>query len=498
MPTCSGRCPTCPGKHLPIEGSGPLPSPHLFIGDRPNETDNRNQLVLSSANGQELDETYLPLSFLHRSDIRTTNAVKCAEDNNRTPSDKELHGCSRHFLPAEITRCQPDLIVLLGSSACKLTNGLIQVDMHHGIPQWVDDFVDSGWSGWVFPSYHPGMGMQDTSKMTYLLEDFETLGKYIGGSWQPLQPQYTEADLDYRWLSTLEDLYAVLPPATSLYACDVAVDTETHGPQLWSTQFSLQPGTGNLIPADAHELLRAFGDWVTRTKSTVILHNAPADLWPLTRMGIPVTRFRDTMQESYHLGNLPQGLKALAYRLLGVRMTSWEDTVRPASIDAAVTWLGEALLYSQAEFGAEDYKPYKKPKKDKLTGQLVYGKVTAKSHPITSAITRIIKHSVNPEYDIWAKMAEFWAGGDSGVAMWDYERGRVESTLGPMPILGIGNCTRKQAIRYACGDADNTLQVAWRLAEIRREVVQPGGRLWVNDADTVIRGMERGSMGRAV
>ena len=45
-------------------------------------------------------------------------------------------------------------------------------------------------------------------------------------------------------------------------------------------------------------------------------------------------RYRDTMQEAFHLGNLPQGLKALTYRLFRHTMTSYEETVRPASIRA--------------------------------------------------------------------------------------------------------------------------------------------------------------------
>jgi len=74
----------------------------------------------------------------------------------------------------------------------------------------------------------------------------------------------------------------------------------------------------------------------------VVMHHSIHDLDDLARMGVKVGRFRDTLQEAFQAGGLPQGLKPLAYRLLGVEMTSWEDTVLPASTEAMVTWLMNA------------------------------------------------------------------------------------------------------------------------------------------------------------
>ena len=49
----------------------------------------------------------------------------------------------------------------------------------------------------------------------------------------------------------------------------------------------------------------------------------------------------------------------------------------------------------------------------------------------------------------------------------------MEEELGPAPILGIGNCELSEAVRYGCGDADVTGQVAVELERLR------GGSRWL-------------------
>src|ERR1051326_1553935 len=110
---------------------------------------------------------------------------------------------------------------------------------------------------------------------------------------------------------------------------DIPMDTESDGDRPWSLQFSLRPGHGALILAEDTHLLKSFNE--SMSSFGLMLHHSLADLGPLARMYQKVEgrRIRDTMQELYGLGNQPQGLKSAAYRLLGVRMKSWEDLVMP-------------------------------------------------------------------------------------------------------------------------------------------------------------------------
>jgi uracil-DNA glycosylase len=101
----------------------------------------------------------------------------CFAENNRTPTDKEIAGCGKHFLPDEIRETNPEVILLLGASACSLVPG-VRLDMHHGIPRRAELF---GWSGWVVPLFHPAIGLHEGKFMTPLLEDWEMLGRILRG-----------------------------------------------------------------------------------------------------------------------------------------------------------------------------------------------------------------------------------------------------------------------------------------------------------------------------
>src|SRR4051812_44344308 len=122
-------CSICPRNFSPIRGDGPQPCKIMGIGERPGENENKLDQVFIGRSGEELDQTYLPLAGLHRGeDIRLTNAVKCWAENNKTPTPKEIEICGRHWLPREIQRCQPEVIVLLGGCASKLTDGLVNLE----------------------------------------------------------------------------------------------------------------------------------------------------------------------------------------------------------------------------------------------------------------------------------------------------------------------------------------------------------------------------------
>jgi len=142
------------------------------------------------------------------------------------------------------------------------------------------------------------------------------------------------------------------------------------------------------------------------------------------------------MQEAYHLGNQPQGLKALSWRLLGIRMQSWEDLVMPPSRKKAVTWLHE-----QWETESDNRIRVETQLKTKV-------KVEWKPTHAERAIKRILTHSHKPAYDIWEKVED--------------------AKLAPgIPKPSIAHVELDKAIHYACQDADVTGQVAAELKRIR-------------------------------
>ena len=444
------RCSICPGKYHPIPGDGPRPARVLLVGERPGANENKWAKVFIGKTGQELDETYLPLANLHRQDVRICNTVLCWADNNRTPTDKEIDCCARHHLPQEIERTQPSLIILMGGSACKLVPS-IKLDTHHGFPQWNRLF---DYEGWILPMYHPALGLHESRWMTQLLEDWESIGERMivraeGAIASDVPKDYRIADRR-EIAAYLDCLPAVL---------ELGADTEDHVGVPWSVQISHTPGTARLVRADDTEAIRYVAEWARESSSEWTFHFALHDLDILAKMGIHPPRYRDTQHEAYHLGNLPQGLKPLVYRLFGYTMTSWEDVVRPYSIEALQCWMVEALDIARADLSLIEVERYKKP----YRGQTV--KETVKKGPLESLLNRLLVHAApDSEYDPWDRLRDFWRDDAN-----DHAVSHIEARVGRYPLLGIANAPLARAVTYACGDADWTLQVEDELAKRRQD-----------------------------
>ena len=214
-------------------------------------------------------------------------------------------------------------------------------------------------------------------------------------------------------------------------------------------------------------------------------------------MGLVFPQYRDTLQESYHQCSLPQGLKALAYQLLGIEMVSWEDTVLPASTKALQAWLEEAYGIAQEQMQVEKRteqltlvcaacghgRHFGKKCKTCSCAECLEVVPKVKVEMVSGAAEAILKHVLkhlgksededsDTEYNPFKKLPEFWSEGLRGKKPNAGDMEMLVEALGPVPILGIGNCTMEQAQRYAIGDADVDLQVAGEL-ERRR-----GGSRW--------------------
>ena len=437
-------CPGCTSECKAISGDGPQPAKVLIVLERPGQDELRNGRVACGKTGQELDELYLPLSGLDRACVRVCNTVLCGEPNNKKPTDKERERCAPWHLPAEIECTAPEVIVLAGATPCALVPG-VSLELHHGIPQHTSKVGTLfGWSGWLVPMYHPAIGLHESRWMTICMEDWRGLHAIIEENrWEfdpePEPVQYGE----YRQSGWPWIIGGPFP---------VGVDTELHGSRPWSVQVSSAPGTGALIRTNDPRGI----EWLREVLAgeEIVLHNAAYDLEVLRRLDIPVRRYRDTMQEAYQLGNLPQGLKPLAYRLFRHTMTSYDETVRPASLDALYAWMTEALVVAQLDLSFVERVQTKTKVKE----------VVSKG-PLETLLTRLLRLT-DPasDYDPWERLDGFWSD-----PLNEWMIPHVESRVGSYPILGIGNCDMATAVRYAVGDADWTGRVAVELARRRKE-----------------------------
>lgn len=459
-----------------------------MIGAGPAKRESQTLRPYSGLAGDELRQLYLPLAGLHDDEVVLANGSACWDGTDRTPPTKRILSCSTMHLPALIDRVQPVVIVTMGAATQAIVDKRVRLDVHHGRPQYTS-VLNGAWEGYVWPSYEPALGMRDTGMMSHLMDDFKHLGQWLRGEW--VAPTY-DADMeptDYRIVS---DCYYDLQELDAYLHTDArfrGLDTEDHGPDVWSVQISTRPGTGRLIRADNRRGLDVLGRWIATVRPELTMHFALHDIDACHRLGLPEIRcFRDTMQEAYHACSLPQGLKALVYRLFGHEMRSWEDVVWPASIAKMQTWLQDALLIAaespeqiveQLKRGhCRDCGHYHSKGACKCGCPIMLltrEKVTYKPNAIQATLAHVLRYcepdneSEGKPYNPWKKLPEMRESGLRGRSASQSEWGDLMSQVGEMPLLGIGNCDEDEALTYAIADADWTARAAAELEKRRGE-----------------------------
>ena len=490
----NGRCSACNYSCRYVAPHTPR-TPHsaevMFIGEKPSiERGNYSSLMPGQA-FYEFQRTYLPLADLQMSDIWLTNAVCCTDGSTRKTPDKLLSTCAQSHLSKEINRCNPSTIILLGAAPCSLIPQ-IQLDRDHGLPILSQSLTNpalnsdyfSDWSGTIIPMYSPALGLRDTGMMIPLLEDFSRLktilrGQYEAPGTRHLSHSRQSPHLDYSVATRLE-IERDIDLADSSEYLYLPVDSEDDCGKPFSLQYSLRPGHGRIVLLDQKQRdsvgqLRAFQHLINQFDG-LVMHNASHDLSVLEELGLKVRRFRDTMQEAYHLGNLPQGLKALAWRLLGIRMQSWEDLVTEPSKKLLYAWLLDRMAEQEP---VVIRTPYKRPLK--RNGELKLEKVEIRQNATEKIIRRILGFGFGRNS---AATGDFVPPSDT-YDPWEkcLENGLESTSKIPIPGKSIAHCELFEIVNYACGDADITGQVALELASIRDSLVASGGDWNVAEED---------------
>lgn len=466
------RCSACPNTHRQVFPSGQTDTRIMLVGEGPGHWEDKRGVPFIGQSGQELDQTYLRIAGLERRDIFITNAVQCRCERNGVdvrPSDSLLRACAENHLREEIQVVQPEIIILAGAAACSLIPG-IKLDLEHGFPRRATLY---GHKCTVVPMYHPALGMHETKNMTVMLEDWERFGRWLK------DPSIIECSE-----KTVVKRYQLIEPGMFWETIErepehhdyLPIDTESDEGRLWSIQFSTRPGQSFMILAEHTQLIEEFGQWLGWTYNGVVMHNAAHDLDDLNQVGIRPRKVRDTMQELYHLGNLPQGLKAAVYRVFGYRMVSYDETVTPYSKMALEDWLACALGHVS---GIRQIEPHpiglgcptcgKKHRTDQSRHI---------PHESETVLRRIITKLQEPgsEYDAWERPKV-----DKGIEKprllgrdWLPE---LEATVGRMPRKSIVHVPLAEAIQYGCSDADYTGRLATWLETERERIVKEEWRV---------------------
>lgn len=412
--------------------------------------ENKKGIPFVGKTGEEVDRHYLPLAGLKRSHVTFHNAISCLPisaggklDPNRAGDLALLQSCAETNLFPLIRQMQPRLIVPLGNFSCRAIFGeAFDLELRHGLP------VESPW-GPTFPMYHPALGLHEPKKMLYVRTDWDRLRKYLRG--RLVVPHDDSAGMeDYQEVtdvSEIEELDCTLP---------LACDTESGREGPFCLTYSLYPGTGRLIRAENDDHLAALQEKLDHWENAILFHNWLYD-WSITEtMGLrfPHRHLVDTMAVVYQLGNLPQGLKALAFRELGMTMQDFDDVVTPHSRRRVIEYYEEASL-----------EEWPKPDPQMVLDEQGQWKVYRPQGLSTRLKRFFTDYRKAPDTKDVFKAWENW----------EADHAQIEERLGPWPGKDIRHVPFEQALFYACRDAD-ALGRLWPILKRMRTLVRRYGQ----------------------
>ncbi len=173
------KCELHKTRRNPVPGEGSLDPKIMFIGEAPGGREDETGRPFVGAAGKLL--TMLIESIgLSREDVYITNVVKCRPPGNRDPSQMEIYTCLP-YLRRQINIIRPRLIVTLGRHAARVIMDLAglkftSITKQHGT---VNVATISGIKVIIIPTYHPAAALYNPSLKQMLIDDFETIKKYI-------------------------------------------------------------------------------------------------------------------------------------------------------------------------------------------------------------------------------------------------------------------------------------------------------------------------------
>jgi uracil-DNA glycosylase family 4 len=403
-----------------------------LIGEGPNKSEDRKGIPFVGPSGKELNYLYLPTTGYQRDEVGCTNATLCSFRGYRNPSLDEARVCAGFHLPGELDSFDPEVIVALGAIACSLFKPAVDLELQHGKP-----FIGRlcQWIGPVLPLYHPAGGIHDSKLMIQLLRDFPVLKDVLAG-WE--QHKVAPWKGITKRITTTAELESELAECSSF---DLFMDTETdaQGPELepfsdppHCLSFCGRQGVGNVIMASDSHLVAKLGVWILTVNPMIYFHNAPFDMPVCRRMDLFLnwSRVHDTMEDAYLTAWMPQGLKTLAYRHLGVKMDDYEDIVRGPSAEHGMRYLHRLSRSTNIP------QPYLKPRQWPLHRKAraaLDASMDGKADPQDRFLNW-------PEEDMWA----------------------AEDKLGKFPYRSIRFVEPELVIKYSGEDAG----VLWDLAPI--------------------------------
>ena len=322
-----------------VGSSGPVPAEVLIVGEAPGLIEVRTGRPFSGPSGDEIDNILWRFAKISRSDIRVTNTFPWPLQKPEKKITETEWEEARDRLRYEVELVQPKVILACGGVAVHalLPNlrRLHDMDTLNALPQ----YYEGKDSPVIIPSYHPAASLRDSSKLQYLINACKALRDVLSNRVMPV----------VGWAG--ETVATSLTEQTMGNPTLLAIDTETFldgSPYIVSvSSHEEQAAMAYVWENDKIEML---AECVSDPACTVLLHNALFDLPILWGLGIVPMRWLDTMSIAFLLQCLPLSLKELAFRLLHMKMNTYEDVViTPGYTDLSEVPTPERSAYALAD-----------------------------------------------------------------------------------------------------------------------------------------------------
>lgn len=286
---------------------GAAPTAWAVVGEGPGAEEIEANRGFVGQSGELLWPLVERFAGVRRGQCWVTNVSKYRLDDT-LPSEKKLtpaeFAAARDELLEELTWiARPKRVLAVGSIAAKALMGdaFTTMDACNGMT-WVDPHPERGWT--VVPCFHPAAALRGGGE--------GSLGKTARAieAWREtpvITPTYNP-----RWL---------------------AIDTEGWPDDPIMLTWAHRDRDGQLRSGAVYpETVPLWWSHLPVTNAVIIWHNALWDWRVVEAMGVErpwSVPFEDTMERAYVRTCEPQGLKALAWKYLGVRMRDYDDVVRP-------------------------------------------------------------------------------------------------------------------------------------------------------------------------
>ena len=162
-----------------VTGDGPSDTKIMFVARNPGKWEDRcgQPLVDHAKTGKEYN-WLLARNGFQRSQVYTTNLVKCYTLGDRDPKPNEIEACSK-WLAQELSIIKPKYVVTIGYHATNHFIPGVTLEMVHGIPFQRNN------GQIVIPCYHPAAGFHQPTTMLQVQLDFRAVDEIIKGNRAP-------------------------------------------------------------------------------------------------------------------------------------------------------------------------------------------------------------------------------------------------------------------------------------------------------------------------